>query len=379
VRFQLRLDLLQRALDEWALPHDQYAITTSGALAAHGIREANDLDLIVTPRLWDDLAAEHPNESGKIRLGEHVEILGPESLAAVGGRSQIARAIQIDGYPFVLLEDVRDVKVRLGRPKDLADLALIDAYLADSRDALWGRETADRKFARRVGVAGVSVRTLGGVLHIRSDRPLRALSSASCGGGLRIVQDVLNVHVSRFYRSETPEADLRAVARDHGIDGDFVGLLTAVHVEKAHIATRRDGRLVVACVATAGVGNATCAGRETPFRPDAQPPAGTINVVLVVEADLPPEALVNLVITATEAKTLALIESGITTASGDVATGTSTDTIVALCTGQGDRCRYAGPATLVGHLAAQCVHEAVTESLRAPEPAEPAASPFDAR
>lgn len=372
----MKLDLLLHALDEWALPAAEYAITSSGALAAHGIREANDLDLIVTPRLRSEFSASQPDKHGVVRLGEHVEVIPPESPFGLCALSQIARAEHIDGHPFVLLEDVRAAKARLRRPKDIADVALIDAHLATSIASPRGWPAVA---TRRTGVPGVAFRQVGGLLHLHSERPHRALSSASCGGGLRVTRDVLNVHVSRRYRSESPEADLRAVARDLGVDDDFVGLLTAVHVEKAHVATRRDGDLVVACVATAGVGNATQAGRETPFRPERPPEPGTINIVLAVQADLTDEALVNLVITATEAKTLALFELGVRTAAGALATGTSTDTVVALCTGEGERHRYAGPATLVGHLAAQCVHEAVTESLRAPEPAEPAASPFDAR
>jgi len=38
-----------------ALPPDQYAVFGSGPMAVRGIREANDLDLIVKESLWDDL------------------------------------------------------------------------------------------------------------------------------------------------------------------------------------------------------------------------------------------------------------------------------------------------------------------------------------
>ena len=372
----MKLDLLLCALDEWALPRDDYAITTSGALAARGIREARDLDLIVTPRLWRALAARYPAADGLIRLGEHVEVLGPDSPVSVAAESQIARAETIDDHPFALLEDVRDAKARLSRPRDVADLALIDAFV----ERLTGESGA--LAPRQTGIRGIAYRVANGVMHLHSERPIRCLSSAPCGGGTRTVRDVLNVHVSRDYRSESPEANLQAIARDLGIESDFVGLLTAVYVERTVAATRRDGDLVVACVATAGVGNATSACREVPWRPettDASPAPGTINVVLLAEANLAPEAIVNLVITATEAKTLALIDLGVRTVAGEVATGTSTDAIVVGCTGTGEPRRYAGPATLVGHLAAQCVHEAVTLSLRSPGSAAPAPSPLGAR
>ncbi len=126
------MDLTQllRALDQWHLPEGEYAITTSGAMAARGIREANDLDVIVTRQLWAELKRQHPEEDGKIRLGEHVEVLGPSSPVAADGEGQIARAEVIGGRRYVSLADVRQVKQSLGRPKDRRDLELIDAYLA---------------------------------------------------------------------------------------------------------------------------------------------------------------------------------------------------------------------------------------------------------
>lgn len=124
------LAALLRELDGLKLPEQEYAITASGAMAARGIREANDLDVIVTPRLWALLAAEHRDDAGKIVLGEHVEVLGPRSPLSVDGERQIERAEVIEGHRYVLLPDVRDAKVALGRPKDRRDVELIDAYLS---------------------------------------------------------------------------------------------------------------------------------------------------------------------------------------------------------------------------------------------------------
>ena len=41
-------------------------------------------------------------------------------------------ATVIDGVPFASLEEVRKWKAGGERPKDVADLALIDAYLAEA-------------------------------------------------------------------------------------------------------------------------------------------------------------------------------------------------------------------------------------------------------
>ncbi|MBI2939425.1 MAG: adenosylcobinamide amidohydrolase [Chloroflexi bacterium] len=211
-----------------------------------------------------------------------------------------------------------------------------------------------------VPIPGVRVSIPDGVLHIRSERPLRVLSSAACGGAWLTTGDILNLHVSKGYSSERPEDDLQAAAARLGVPEPFVGLMTAAYVERARMAYRAGGTLVVTCVATVGLTNATSAGRESPWL--GPPPPGTINLVLLVDADLAPEAMVNLVITATEAKTLALVEQGQRTLAGELASGTSTDAVVIACTGEGPRYRYAGPATLVGHLAAQCVREAMAAS-----------------
>jgi adenosylcobinamide amidohydrolase len=89
------------------------------------------------------------------------------------------------------------------------------------------------------------------------------------------------------------------------------------------------------------------------------PRPGTINVVLLVDGALTPAAMVNAVITATEAKTMTLRAWDVKTPEGDAASGTSTDTVVVACTGRGEELCYAGPATPVGWLAARSVRAAM--------------------
>jgi len=119
--------------------------------------------------------------------------------------------------------------------------------------------------------------------------------------------------------------------------------------------------VVAAAPRTVSVSSATAAGRESPWLGAQRP--GTINLLLA-DADPAPEAMVNLAITATEAKTLTLVERGLRTATGWLASGTSTDAVVVACSGEGPRLCYAGPATLVGHLAGECVREAMAASLQ---------------
>lgn len=46
-------------LRQFNLPIDQYAITSSGVLGIRNLRVMGDIDLIVTPKLWNVLAAQY--------------------------------------------------------------------------------------------------------------------------------------------------------------------------------------------------------------------------------------------------------------------------------------------------------------------------------
>ena len=91
---------------------------------------------------------------------------------------------------------------------------------------------------------------------------------------------------------------------------------------------------------------------------------GTINTIVVVDANPDPPALVNAVMTATEVKTLALHEAGLRDAEGRPATGTSTDAVVIAATGRGGDIRFGGPASELGWSIAQAVYKALTAGIR---------------
>jgi adenosylcobinamide hydrolase len=79
---------------------------------------------------------------------------------------------------------------------------------------------------------------------------------------------------------------------------------------------------------------------------------GTINVLAVVPAALSDGALVNAVVTATEAKAQALAEAGVR------ATGTASDAICVACpVGEGDP--FGGPRSIWGSRLARAVRAAV--------------------
>jgi iron complex transport system ATP-binding protein len=188
-------------------------------------------------------------------------------------------------------------------------------------------------------------------LIVRSDEPLTMLSSAVVGGGLTRARFIINRHVSKDYDQLDPAADLRSFARQRGIDEAFVGLMTAVYMHNAQFHKLQAGAVEVGLALTAGYSNKVSAGITPPA--DLRP--GTINLILFVQAQLSPAAMVNAIMTATEAKTATLQAWPLYTADGNIATGTSTDAVVVACTGRGPRLPYAGPATPVGAAIARLV------------------------
>jgi iron complex transport system ATP-binding protein len=211
-------------------------------------------------------------------------------------------------------------------------------------------------------IKSISVRQSDAVIHVQSELPLVTLSSALFGGGYRWMRHILNAHVARDFNSPNPKAWLRSFAKDMNIREPFVGLLTAVKLRKARIAFIESDGLGVAALITAGVNNATAAGVSLPF--SAKP--ATINIILLLDAHLTRSAMLNAVITATEAKTAVLREKKISTPEGDPATGTSTDTVTIACTGKGALQPYAGPVTSIGWLIARAVRQSLEDSLSAP-------------
>ncbi len=200
-------------------------------------------------------------------------------------------------------------------------------------------------------------------LHIRSATALAVTSSAVVGSELPHTRHIVNMGVSNRYSGDHV-GDLHEVARELHIDEPFVGMLTAARLEMAYVAVERRGDVSLAVVATVGLSQPTAAGR-TRALPDLTPPPGTINIVLLIDGRVPPSARVNAVITATEAKTLALFETDVRTVEGFPATGTGTDAIVVASTERGKWLEYSGPLTPIGELIGDTVRQAVSRATTA--------------
>ena len=194
---------------------------------------------------------------------------------------------------------------------------------------------------------------------LSAETPLITLSSAVVGGGFQQSHTILNRHVSLDYDCSDPVDDLLQFASALNITECFVGMLTGVPMNGTRVVNVRKENLSVSSIITAGMGNAVTSGvsKPVPLKP------GTVNIVVLVDANLVPAAMVNAVITATEAKASVLIACGVKSGGGDVATGTSTDAIVIACSGRGAPLLYAGPGTDVGYLIGRSVRECFIQAL----------------
>jgi adenosylcobinamide amidohydrolase len=209
-------------------------------------------------------------------------------------------------------------------------------------------------------IEGLALRIGSEAVVIVAAQPLSVLSSAVLGGGLAPARAVVNLHVGKDDPCADPPAMLAAYARRAGVPEPFVGLLTGAWTEAATIGEEDGAGIRTLAVATVGLSNGIGAGRT----PVSGWTHGTINTVVVVDADPEASALVNAVITVTEVKTLLLHEAGIRDAAGGLCTGTSTDAVVIAATGRGARARFGGPASELGWSMAQAARRALEVGIR---------------
>jgi hypothetical protein len=124
------------------LPSGQYIVVGSGVMSAKGIRPTSDLDIVTTPKIfeqykkmvgWKLLEWTKPDIRGKewLRNGA-VELYQQFSLKS--GSLSVVDLLEdsevINGVAFMSLEQLIKYKKEYGRPKDFEDIRLIQDYIA---------------------------------------------------------------------------------------------------------------------------------------------------------------------------------------------------------------------------------------------------------
>lgn len=126
------------------LPKGSYVVFGSAPMALAGIREANDIDLLVSKEVFEQLKKHGWQEKDKGANDKPLEYDIFEAHQNWDFSSYnptlsdlLARATEVEGVPIASIEDVRKWKEASGRPKDLADLKLIGDYRKNNIKHLW--------------------------------------------------------------------------------------------------------------------------------------------------------------------------------------------------------------------------------------------------
>lgn len=207
------------------------------------------------------------------------------------------------------------------------------------------------------------------------DKPRKVLSTSLFQGGYHENLTAVYNHNSDSKKSyckvENYYDDMRAVAISVGLDPDTVsGMGTAVSMENAVIKTEIYEGLTVTAIATGGVEvNGGRVGDPAnyyqPIDKEIFSKPGTINIILVLDCDLPPSMLARALVTCTEAKTAALQELMVgSNYSHGLATGSGTDQTIVIANPVSEiYLLSAGKHSKVGELIGKTVKEAVKEAL----------------
>lgn len=128
------------------LPPESYIVVGSAILEVLGIRPAADIDLIVTPAALRALADSgwtndpHPTKTvlRRGRFEATTTWTTPEGEASLPDLTP--HSVTVDGRLFLGLPYLLHWKKAMARPKDLADVTLIEQYTAAPGDARGGQE-----------------------------------------------------------------------------------------------------------------------------------------------------------------------------------------------------------------------------------------------
>lgn len=202
------------------------------------------------------------------------------------------------------------------------------------------------------------------LLMINSQTNLTTVSSAYYNGGLTKTKTILNIQVPADFDQkllhEDPLILIKQAKEQLQLNDDFVAMLTLVDIDKMDFASGRVGDVSVNVVSTGGCTHPESAGEKI----DSTVKTGTINTFVLLDGNPSGGALMNLFLTATEAKVAAVQDLDVRSRyTGVAATGTVTDSLLVAFSGKGEQFDYGSPASSVGQLVAQCVRKSVRQAI----------------
>ncbi|MFJ8263126.1 adenosylcobinamide amidohydrolase [Rummeliibacillus sp. NPDC094406] len=201
-------------------------------------------------------------------------------------------------------------------------------------------------------------------VELQTSFPLKTVSSAVHNAGFGWFQTFINRAVDIKYMCEDAHEELKRYLEKHGFSpSNTVAMMTAVAAK--HVVIREFSSTISSIVVavTAGVGNAVDVSKA--YERPEKPHIGTINTWVFINGTLTDESFMQAMITATEAKTKALVIEDIRdTISNTVATGTSTDSVLIAATQKEPFFEYAGTITGIGKLIGHGVFETTRIALQ---------------
>ncbi len=210
---------------------------------------------------------------------------------------------------------------------------------------------------------------------IATDGKANILSTAIVNGGYREDLSLVFNHTCSaeecYMLADTYEDHMLALMRRNGFDSACtVGMTTAAQIANCAVVEKRYHELNVTALVTAGIEkNGGRAGDPSSFYEPLDrkmiPKPGTINMILVIDADIAAGTAERALVMCTEAKTAALQEllAGSNFSTG-IATGSGTDQTIILTNPSSDLYfEHAGKHSKLGELIGMCVKEAVKKAL----------------
>jgi adenosylcobinamide amidohydrolase len=160
------------------------------------------------------------------------------------------------------------------------------------------------------------------------------------------------------------------VAARLGVEtSQIVQMATAADLDNLAVVTKEYGPLTVTVLATAGArSNALRTGVDLGEHIEGENPNdthGTINIMLLTNAQMTDGAMARAIVTVTEAKTAALQDLRVpsTYTPSAQATGTGTDSVIVVSGTDGPCATYTGGHSRLGGLIGEAAHQAVVEAL----------------
>jgi adenosylcobinamide hydrolase len=182
------------------------------------------------------------------------------------------------------------------------------------------------------------------------------VATAAVGGGMSEPRWLVNAQVQHGYRRIDLARHGEQIAMALTLTGSGVVMFTAVDVRRRETVTV-DG---VTVTATVGVSDPVWAAAPADASAsEPAPVAGTINVVVRLPAGVTPAAMVNLVVTVTEAKCQALADAHVP------GTGTPSDAVAIICPRDDPAPDlFGGPRSTLGRPTALAAYQAISAGLR---------------